>query len=101
MRPTLPGVPLSGEPLIGRSAYSGGQIAFEWMRINPDGTFGFSGTGDGTVDGMPAQYSLSIFGRFSGGAATGTIETATAFTYGGTAYSCKSGVVTFTATRTG
>jgi hypothetical protein len=83
------------------ASLSGGSIALEWMRINGDGSFGFSWSGAGTVDDVPSEYSVSIDGRFAAGVASGTIKTATAFTHAGTAYSCNSGTVTWTATRTG
>jgi hypothetical protein len=83
------------------ASLSGGNIGLEWMRINLNGSFGFSWSGKGTVDNLPSDYSVSIAGRFAGGVANGTIRKTTAFTHTGTAYSCDSGTVTWTATRSG
>jgi len=50
-------------------------------------------------DGTPYSGHYNLTGHFSGATATGTISVTTNFTDNGTAYSCGSGVQTWTASR--
>ena len=80
---------------------SGGQVGLPWIPIAGDDSFGYAWTGPSRVGQVTSTYTLEINGRFSAGTATGTIRTVLEFTWtDGKAYTCDSGTVTFTATRT-
>jgi hypothetical protein len=71
------------------------------MFISRDGSFGVEYSGTGTIGTAPAQGRASLTGHFSGPVAVGNLQRTTTFTNGGVAYSCGSGLQTWTATRTG
>jgi len=80
----------------------GGGLTNASAAISTDGTFVVDFTFTGTFsDGTPYNGHFSFTGRFGTGTATGTLSSSLNFSSGGTAYSCGSGVQTWTATRTG
>jgi len=66
--------------------------------IAADGTFSVSGTGTGTIDGLPASFTDTVTGKVDGTTVTGTVTGTADFTSDGTRYICSSGVKTYTAT---
>jgi hypothetical protein len=83
---------------------SGGQISIGSyvIPIARDGSFAISWSGTGTIGSVPATGRTSVSGHLSGATAIGNLERTTTFTWtDGVAYSCGSGLQTWTATRTG
>jgi hypothetical protein len=73
------------------------------LTVLKDGTFGYLDSGAGTVGSFASHYKVVIEGHFSpGGIAAGNLREDTSFADAdGTAYSCSSGVVSWTASRVG
>lgn len=69
--------------------------------LGADGTLGIDATFESTVDDDPSTDHITIAGRVTGSAGTGTLRLTTAFTSQGTAYTCESGSLTWSVTRTG
>ena len=69
--------------------------------IAADGSFAIDATFSSTVDQDPSTEHLTITGHFNGAVAVGNMRLITTFATGGTAYTCESGLMTWTATRTG
>jgi hypothetical protein len=86
----------------GGSLY-GGQINLGTyvIPIASDGSFTLTYSGTGTVGSNPATGRTSITGHMTGSTAAGTLEENTSFTADGVAYSCGSGLQTWTVSRTG
>ena len=80
----------------------GGGLDHSSRPISSDGTFVVDFAFQGTFsDGTPYNGHFNFTGRLSGSTASGTLSSTLNFTSSGTAYSCGSGVQTWTATRTG
>jgi hypothetical protein len=81
---------------------SGGNLTLPGpIPVARDGSFSVSATATGTVDGNPSMETIALAGTITGGSATGTLRVDTAYTAQGQAYTCSSGVQTWTATRVG
>jgi hypothetical protein len=65
-----------------------------------DGTFGFTYVGPGTISGNPANFDIRANGKFTGTTAAGTARFDMTFTLSGINFTCSSGNVTWTASRT-
>jgi hypothetical protein len=80
----------------------GGGLINGFAPISSDGTFVIDFADQGTFsDGTPYTGHFNFTGRFSNATATGTLAATLSFNDHGTAYSCGSGVQTWTASRTG
>ena len=80
----------------------GGNIRGASAPLSSDGSFAIGGPYSGKFsDGTPYSGQFNMTGHLSGSTASGTISDSLNFTSSGTAYSCGSGVQTWTATRTG
>jgi hypothetical protein len=87
-----------GVTLSGGNFHSGAGL----IPLAPDGSFRIDFDYRGNFsDGTPYTGHFTIAGKFSGSSVTGTLSDSTNFTFSGTAYTCGSGVQTWTATRTG
>jgi hypothetical protein len=82
---------------------SGGNIRTTGsFAIAVDGTFSIKLAYGGTVNGNPSSNTLSVSGKITGGAASGTYKVDTSFTADdGNGYACTSGEQTWSAARTG
>ena len=69
--------------------------------IKSDSSFAIDETFSSFVDQDPSTEHLTITGHFTGAVAVGTMRLITAFSNNGTAYTCESGLMTWTTTRTG
>lgn len=67
--------------------------------VATDGSFTINATLTGTVGGAPYTGKVTITGKVSGGAASGTYREDDSFTYAGTPYSCTTGDQTWNATK--
>jgi hypothetical protein len=68
--------------------------------ISSDGSWTINVTYQSYVDTYPSSNHLKITAHMNGAVGTGNLELTTTFTAFGTAYSCDSGLVTWTVTRT-
>jgi len=68
--------------------------------ISGDGKFSVNASGTGTVGGAPSTYVIAIAGQFSGASASGTLTETDSFSLGGSAYTCTTGTVTWSANKT-
>jgi hypothetical protein len=85
----------------GGSLYGGNQNFGSYViPIASDGSFTFDQTFQTSVDVYPATAHLRISGHLAGAVGVGNLRMTTTFTYSGTPYSCESGLLTWTATRT-
>jgi hypothetical protein len=83
---------------------SGGEIDLGSyaMNVSSDGNFGVEWNYNATLGGsVPVTGHTKIVGHFNGPTATGTLEDNFAFTYSGIAFTCGSGLQTWTVTKTG
>ncbi len=86
------------------ASLSGGNIALpgQALAIDATGTFSYDASGIGTVGSDASHVTVTIEGHLSpGGVAAGNLQSDTSFVHEGTAYSCSSGLVSWTASRVG
>ena len=78
---------------------------FNWpnyaVPIDSDGNFVIDAPFAGTVGVYPSTGRLTIRGHLSGAVGVGSLELSSSFSANGFAYSCGSGLQTWTVTRTG
>jgi hypothetical protein len=79
----------------------GGGLATGHAPISASGDFTIDFTYTGKIGDFPSTGHFTLTGHFNGVAATGTLQDSVSFNANGTAYSCGSGLQTWTATRTG
>jgi hypothetical protein len=69
--------------------------------ISADGSFRIDFDYRSSIGGSPATGHFTVTGHFGAATATGTLSDSVNFTYSGVAYSCGSGLQTWSASRTG
>jgi hypothetical protein len=78
----------------------GGNVQGGSARIEADSTFKIDFDYTSTIGGNPYAGHVTITGHFSGTTSTGAMRNTLSFTLYGVQYSCESGMLTWTATRT-
>jgi len=79
---------------------AGGNVQGGSAEIAAGSTFKIDFDYPSTIAGNPYTGHVTITGRFSGTTATGTMRNTLSFTLDGVQYSCESGLLSWTATRT-
>jgi hypothetical protein len=79
---------------------AGGNVQGGSAEIAADSSFKIDFDYPSTIGGNPYTGHVTITGHFSGTTATGTMRNTLSFTLDGIQYSCESGLLNWTATRT-
>ncbi len=69
------------------------------MSIDDAGQFGYEGTSNGTIGGVPATFTTKVTGVAKDSSASGTVTLSSEFVYDGTRYQCSTGLKTWSAQR--